>query len=84
MKPIPDRYNLCLRAVPLTPRMSEGCTLFGSTARFAKVLVEAIYMEGILRPLVRDGILSGWATDKETAYQPPHTRGPEMSGLGTG
>lgn len=32
--------------------------------------------------LVREGILSDWATDKQTAYQPPHTRGPEIGGLG--
>ncbi|WP_171814558.1 DUF4192 domain-containing protein [Arthrobacter dokdonensis] len=32
--------------------------------------------------LVRDGILSDWATDKQTAYQPPHTRGPEIGGMG--
>lgn len=32
--------------------------------------------------LVRDGILSDWATDRHTAYQPPHTRGPEIGGMG--
>lgn len=34
--------------------------------------------------LVREGILSDWATDRQTAYQPPHTRGPEIGGLGMG
>ncbi|WP_343319323.1 DUF4192 family protein [Arthrobacter sp. TMP15] len=32
--------------------------------------------------LVREGIVSDWATDKQTAYQPPHTRGPEIGGMG--
>lgn len=32
--------------------------------------------------MVREGILSDWATDKHTAYQPPHTRGLEIGGLG--
>lgn len=32
--------------------------------------------------LVRDGILSDRATDRQTAYQPPHTPGPEIGGLG--
>ena len=32
--------------------------------------------------LVREGILSDWATDRQTAYQPPHTRGPDIGGLG--
>ncbi|WP_425864748.1 DUF4192 domain-containing protein [Arthrobacter sp. TWP1-1] len=34
--------------------------------------------------LVRDGILSDWATDRQTAYQPPHIRGPEIGGIGMG
>jgi len=32
--------------------------------------------------LVRDGILADWATSRHNAYQPPHTRGPEIGGLG--
>lgn len=32
--------------------------------------------------LVGDGIVSEWATDRQTAYQPPHTRGPEIGGIG--
>ena len=32
--------------------------------------------------LVRDGILSEWATSRQTSYQPPHTRGPEIGGMG--
>jgi hypothetical protein len=32
--------------------------------------------------LVRDGILADWATNRQNAYQPPHTRGPEIGGLG--
>ncbi len=34
--------------------------------------------------LVREGILSDWATDRQTAYQPPHTRGPDIGGLEMG
>ncbi|MHA7176921.1 DUF4192 domain-containing protein [Arthrobacter sp. Sr24] len=34
--------------------------------------------------LVRDGILSDWATDRQTAYQPPHTLGPDIGGLEMG
>jgi len=32
--------------------------------------------------LVRDGILADWATSRHNAYQPPHTRGPEIGGMG--
>ncbi|MBG0741820.1 DUF4192 domain-containing protein [Paeniglutamicibacter antarcticus] len=32
--------------------------------------------------LVSAGILSTWATSRQTAYQPPHTRGPEIGGMG--
>ncbi len=32
--------------------------------------------------LVCQGIVSDWATSRQTAYQPPHIRGPEIGGMG--
>ncbi|NVN00754.1 DUF4192 family protein [Arthrobacter sp. SDTb3-6] len=32
--------------------------------------------------LVREGVLAEWATNRQAAYQPPHTRGPEIGGIG--